>query len=75
MNKIPEEFILQIENILNNLISNYKHAIDIIIYFIDNIKDMTKKDMDKLQLSIKNKNEDWAKIFKIKKINKKFLIH
>lgn len=74
INKIPEEFILQLDDIINNLIQHFKMAIKRVIYYVDNYDDIKESDMKKLSMSIKNKNEDWSKIFKIKKINKKDLI-
>jgi len=74
INKIPEEFILQFKDIMEELLNKFKIAIKRVIYYVDNYNDIKESDMKKLSMSIKNKNEDWSKIFKIKKINKKDLI-
>ena len=75
LRKISEEFILQLDHIFNELINNFKMAIKRVIYFVDNVSDMSKNDIDKLYKSIPNKNVDWSKMFNIKKIDKKYLIH
>ena len=75
LRKISEEFILQLDHIFNELINNFKMAIKRVIYFVDNVSDMSKNDIDKLYKSISNKNREWASIFNIKKIDKKYLIH
>jgi len=75
LDKIPEAFTEQLNQIIHELLHKFKLAIKRVIYYVDNKNDISKNDMKKLYMSIKNKNEDWSKIFKIKKINKKDLIH
>ena len=73
--KIPIEFVLQLDHIYNELIMNFKMAIKRVVYYVDNVSDMTKNDMDKLHTAINTKNMDWSKIFNIKKIEKKYLMN
>ena len=75
LRNIPESFLLQLNSILNELINSFKIAILKVIYYVDNIHDMKKNDIDKLNISIETKNKNWANMFKIKKIDKNNLIH
>ena len=68
LNTIPQNFMLQYEEIINKLILNHKLAIRRVIYYLDNKADIPQSHMDDLLKSKKNKNKDWAEIFKIKRI-------
>ena len=67
-NLIPENFILQYEDIINQLILNFKLDINRSIYYLDNLNLFTKYHYNELEYSKKEKNKDWAEIFKIKRI-------
>lgn len=60
--------MLQYEEIINKLILNHKLAIRRVIYYLDNKADIPQSHMDDLLKSKKDKNKDWAEIFKIKRI-------
>jgi 23S rRNA U2552 (ribose-2'-O)-methylase RlmE/FtsJ len=75
MNKIPQPFLLQIEYILQQLLTSFKMAIRRVIYYVDNDKDITKEHRELLIKSMHTKNVDWNKIFKIRKIKKTDIIH
>jgi len=70
----PEEFVVQVQSICERLSSNYVNSIERIIYYVDNIE-LLGKDYEKhIESYMKEKNEDWIKKYKPKRINKEFVL-
>lgn len=62
-------FIKQLEEIFNKLYNNYIFNIDRQLYYIDNYKYMTEKQIKLVNELIKEKNKDLIRNFNLKKIN------
>jgi hypothetical protein len=56
LEKNPEAFTEQLNQIIHELLNKFKLAIKRVIYYVDNKNDISKNDMKKLYMSIKNKN-------------------
>ena len=70
----PEEFVVQLSNIYGKLASNYVNSIERIIYYVDN-KDLIGKDYIKhIKNYIEEKNEDWIRKYKIKRLDRKKIL-
>ena len=71
IDKIPEDFLIQLEDVLSQIIMNFRNAIKRVIYYLDNIDEMSHEQMTTLYKSFDYKNEDWASMYKIRKIQSK----
>ena len=66
----PEEFVVQLTSIYDKLVANYVKSIERIIYYVDN-KDLIGKDYIKhIKDYVEEKNEDWLRKYKIKRLAK-----
>jgi hypothetical protein len=70
----PEEFVVQLSNIYEKLANNYINSIERIIYYVDN-KDLIGKDYIKhIKGYVEEKNEDWIKKYKIRRLDRNKLL-
>ena len=70
----PEAFVVQLSNIYKHLSTNYINSIERIIYYVDN-KDLISKDYIKyIKDYVEEKNEDWIKKYKIRRLDKNKLL-
>jgi MoaA/NifB/PqqE/SkfB family radical SAM enzyme len=70
----PEEFVIQIQNISEKLASNYVNSIERIVYYTDNIDSLGKDYQKHIEDYISEKNEDWIKKYKPRRIDKKWIL-
>ena len=70
----PEEFVIQVHNICERLALNYVNSIEKIIYYVDNIDSLGKDYQKHIEDYVKEKNEDWIKKYKPKRIDNKFVL-
>ena len=70
----PEEFVIQVQNICEKLASNYVNSIERIVYYTDNIDSLGKKYKKHIEDYISEKNEDWIKKYKPRRIDKKWIL-
>ena len=70
----PEEFVVQVQTISERLAANYVNSIERIIYYVDNIDLLGKDYKNHIESYVKEKNEDWIKKYKFKRIDKKNIL-
>lgn len=69
LNKIPDEFMKQIEKATKDVVDRFVFYIERYIYYLDLMEDGKKPDFDVIQNHIDIRNKEWVKAFKIQKIN------
>ena len=70
----PEEFVIQVQTISERLASNYVNSIERIIYYVDNVDSLGKDYQKHIENYIEEKNEDWVKRYKPRKMDRKFIL-
>ena len=70
----PEEFVIQVQTISERLASNYVNSIERIIYYVDNVDSLGKDYQKNIENYIEEKNEDWVKRYKPRKMDRKFIL-
>lgn len=71
LDKIPDEFMKQIEKATKDVVDRFVFYIERYIYYLDLIEDGKKPDFDVVAKHIEIINKEWLKEFKIKKISNK----
>jgi 23S rRNA U2552 (ribose-2'-O)-methylase RlmE/FtsJ len=71
LNKLPEEFMKQIEKVSKDVVDRFVFYIERYIYYLDIIENGKKPNFDVVDKHIKLRNEEWISEFKIKKISDK----
>ena len=70
----PEEFVIQVQTICERLASNYVNSIERIIYYVDNVDSLGKDYQKNIENYIEEKNEDWVKRYKPRKMDRKWIL-
>ena len=70
----PEEFVIQVQNISEKLASNYVNSIERIVYYTDNIDSLGTDYQRHIEDYISEKNEDWIRKYKPRRIDKKWIL-
>ena len=70
----PEEFVIQVQTICDKLASNYVNSIERIIYYVDNIDALGKDYQKHIESYMEEKNDDWVRKYKPKRLEKKFIL-
>ena len=70
----PEEFVIQVQNICENLASNYVNSIERIIYYVDNIDALGKDYQKHIETYMEEKNDDWVRKYNPIRLEKKFIL-
>ena len=70
----PEEFVIQVQTICERLASNYVNSIERIIYYVDNVDSLGKDYQKHIENYIEEKNEDWVKRYKPRKMDRKWIL-
>jgi hypothetical protein len=71
LDKLPDEFMKQIEKVSKDVVDRFVFYIKRYIYYLDLIEDGKKPDFDVVQNHIHIRNKEWLKEFKIKRIDNK----
>lgn len=71
LDKIPDEFMKQIEKAAKDVVDRFVFYIERYIYYLDMIEDGKNPDFNMVQKHIDIRNKEWIKEFKIQKINNK----
>ena len=66
--------VIQIQHICEKLTSNYVNSIERIIYYVDNIDALGKDYQKHIESYMEEKNDDWVKKYKPKRLEKKFIL-
>ena len=70
----PEEFVIQIQHICEKLTTNFVNSIEKIIYYVDNIDALGKEYKKHIESYMEEKNDDWVRKYKPKRLEKKFIL-
>ena len=70
----PEEFVIQAQNICEQLASNYVNSIERIIYYVDNVDNLGKEYKKHIESYMEEKNDDWVRKYKPIRLDKKFIL-
>jgi hypothetical protein len=65
----PDEFLLQLNKAIGTLTHKVEESIKRNIYYLDNLDKIKSEHFEQIKQIIKNKNQDWVNIFKLKRIN------
>jgi hypothetical protein len=70
----PEEFVIQVQTICERLASNYVNSIERIIYYVDNVDSLGKDYQKHIESYVSEKNEDWIRKYKPRRIDNKWVL-
>lgn len=70
----PEEFVVQIVRISEQLSQNYVSSIERIIYYMDNVDQLGDEYKRHIEKYIQEKNEDWLRTYKPRRLEHKWVL-
>lgn len=72
INDIPDCFLFQLTKISKILVDNFEFAIDRIVYYMDNSKNVSDEHIKKIKQYADVKTDEWVEQFNIEKIDSKY---
>ena len=72
--KYPEEFVAQVLSISERLSQNYVNSIERIIYYVDNHESLGEEYTRHIEKYIEEKNEDWIRKYRPRKLENKWIL-